>query len=680
MADRVKGITIQIGGDTTGLSKALSGVNREIGSTQNQLRDVERLLKMDPGNTELLRQKYQLLTQEVEQTENKLNQLKEAEKQVQQQFQRGEIGEAQYNALKREIIATETALGKAKSEAKQTEDAINGIDEASVKDVEQAAKQADDALEDAEKSASNFGDYLKAGVIVEGIKGLADTIGGLADETKDYRKIMGSLEVSSEDAGYSADETKSIYQQLFGVLGDSQTAATTTANLQALGLSQEQLTELTDGAIGAWARYGDSIPIDGLAEAINETVKTGTVTGTLADVLNWAGVSEDEFNEKLAACGDESERANLVLQAMSDQGLTQSAQAWRDNNQSMVDANIASDNLQGSLSRIGAATEPAITTVTQGLANLLDWFLNLDPGIRNFIIILGGIAVLAGPVMTAFSTITGAISIFTGATTTGTAAAQGLSKALTFITSPAGIAIGAIVAIIAVILLFGDQIQAALGKVNEFLTGVFAKDWTEVFGDTLGSVLNGFFDIFQGIWQMISGVLSGIIDFVKGIFSGDWERAWNGVKTIFESIFGGLEQIAKAPINGIIWLINKAIGAINWIIDGINSISFDMPDWLGGGHVGFNIGKIGEIAYLAKGGILTQGTAMVGEAGPELLTLANGRAVVQPLSNHTTNNTSNLGGVSIYVYGAPGQDVNQLADLMMQKFESATRRKAATWG
>ncbi len=117
MADRIKGITVVIGGDTTGLSKALSGVNKEISSTQKQLKDVERLLKLDPGNTELLAQKQRLLNDAVDQTKTKLNALQDAEKQVQQQFEKGEVSQEQYDGLKREIIATEAELRNAEKAA-----------------------------------------------------------------------------------------------------------------------------------------------------------------------------------------------------------------------------------------------------------------------------------------------------------------------------------------------------------------------------------------------------------------------------------------------------------------------------------------------------------------------------------------------------------------------------------
>lgn len=132
-----------------------------------------------------------------------------------------------------------------------------------------------------------------------GVKALADGVVQITDSSKEYRTILGTLEVSSKQAGYTQEQTTEIYKKFQAVLGDTQKAATATANLQALKLSQEDLTVLMEQAIGAWATYGDSIPIDSLSESINETVQVGKVTGVFADALNWAGTSEDEFNEKL---------------------------------------------------------------------------------------------------------------------------------------------------------------------------------------------------------------------------------------------------------------------------------------------------------------------------------------------------------------------------------------------
>lgn len=382
MPNRIQGITVEIGGDTQGLSKALSGVNKEIRTTQSQLKDVERLLKIDPGNTELLRQKYELLNDSIDSTEEKLDALKKAEKQVQQQFERGEVSQDQYNGLQREIIATEQALGRLQDEAKDTQRRIDGIDEDPVEDVKKAADDAGDALKDAGDDASHFGDMLKAGAIVEGVSSLVDSMSQLAEETKEYQKIMGSLEVSSEKAGYTAGETADTYRQLYGVLGDDQTAATTTANLQALGFSQERLTQLTNAAIGAWATYGDSIPIDGLAESINETIQAGQVTGTFADVLNWAGTSEDDFNSRLENAADSTERANIVMEELARQGLMEAGEAWQKNNESLVESNQAAADFQDTMAKMSERISPVLTAVQDGvnllLQSLLDMTENVD--------------------------------------------------------------------------------------------------------------------------------------------------------------------------------------------------------------------------------------------------------------------------------------------------------------
>lgn len=200
------------------------------------------------------------------------------------------------------------------------------------------------------------------------------------EETKEYRKIMSSLEVSSKKAGYSTKETTESYKTLYGVLGDDQTAATTTANLQALGLSQDKLTQLINGTVGAWANYGDSIPIDGLAEAINETAKVGTVTGTFADVLNWAGTSEDAFNERLAACGSESERTNLIMQELADQGLMQAGKAWQEQNKDLVAANQAAADFDQGMAQMAERLSPVTVSVQEGINQILQKVLELTEG------------------------------------------------------------------------------------------------------------------------------------------------------------------------------------------------------------------------------------------------------------------------------------------------------------
>ena len=212
--------------------------------------------------------------------------------------------------------------------------------------------------------------------VVAGVQQLGSAMFDLVESTQEYRSIMASLEQSSTSAGYNAEQTAQTYERLQSVLGDTQTAATATANLQAIGLSQQDLMTVTDAAIGAWARYGDSIPIDGLAESINETIQAGTVTGTFADVLNWAGTSEDDFNAKLEAANSTSERANIVMQELARQGLAETGQAWIENNQDIVAMNTSTDKMDQAMARLGGTLAPLAAGIKSLGADAINFLLD----------------------------------------------------------------------------------------------------------------------------------------------------------------------------------------------------------------------------------------------------------------------------------------------------------------
>lgn len=221
-----------------------------------------------------------------------------------------------------------------------------------------------------------LGKGFAVGAVVGGVTQLTGAMFDLVESTQEYRSIMASLESSSTAAEYSAEQTAQTYGRLQSVLGDTQTAATATANLQAIELSQQELMTVTDAAIGAWARYGDSIPIDGLAESINETIQAGQVTGTFADVLNWAGTNEDAFNEKLAAANSTSERANIVMQELANQGLAQAGQAWIENNQDIVAMNESTDKMDQAMARLGETLSPLAAGLKSLGADAINFLLD----------------------------------------------------------------------------------------------------------------------------------------------------------------------------------------------------------------------------------------------------------------------------------------------------------------
>ena len=221
-----------------------------------------------------------------------------------------------------------------------------------------------------------LGKALPVAGVVAGVQQLGSAMFDLVESTQEYRTIMASLEQSSTAAGYNAEQTAQTYERLQSVLGDTQTAATATANLQAIGLSQEDLMTVTDAAIGSWARYGDSIPIDSLAESINETIQAGTVTGTFADVLNWAGTNEDDFNAKLEAANSTSERANIVLQELANQGLAETGQAWIENNKDITSMNTATDKMDQAMARLGGTLAPLAAGIKSLGADAINFLLD----------------------------------------------------------------------------------------------------------------------------------------------------------------------------------------------------------------------------------------------------------------------------------------------------------------
>lgn len=410
--------------------------------------------------------------------------------------------EGQLKLLENAEDRNERAISEKRSELNQAKTALNTYKN-SLDDVEKKLKSGKAATEEYANKLDSFGNKAKnAGEKMSGISTAAAGIIGAAaatvPATEEYRKIMGSLEVSSEKAGYSADQTKESYQTLYGVLADDQTAATTTANLQALRLSQQNLTNMINGTIGAWATYGDSIPIDGLAEAINETVKTGVVTGTLADMLNWAGTSEDAFNEKLAACSSESERANLIMQEMANQGLTQAGLKWQENNKNLVEGNQATANFQEATAQLADTIAPIITQITNVVAGLIEKFNALPPDVQQVIAVVLLLVAAIGPLLSGI----GSISM-------GISALLPIFKSLWAVMSanPVG-------AIITVIGLLVTAFITAYEKCEWFRDGVNAI--FEKIGDAVEWLGKKIKDFFSFDWVSDIPIIGDVVDFVSG--------------------------------------------------------------------------------------------------------------------------------------------------------------------
>ncbi len=493
------------------------------------------------------------------------------------------------NKLSSEISDNDSKLDDLAKSASDASTQVEKVGDSS----EQTGEKLKKTKTDVQQLKDSFNMQEAAQQVSDFASGMVENIKGAVEESKEYLKIMGSLEVSSSHLNYTTNETKQTYKQLIGVLGDTQSAATTTANLQAIGLEQSQLTQITKGAIGAWARYGDSIPIDGLAESINETIKTGTVTGNFADMLNWAGTSEDEFNEKLEQCSDNSERAQLVLDEMANQGLMKSADAWNENNKALVESNKAQDDYNEAMADFSKAVMPVFTEFTKALTTIIQIFSELpEPAQQMIAVLIGIIAVLTtiAPLILAVGTACGWSAGGVGALVTAAAPVIAIIVAI----------IAAIMAIIYVIQNWDEVLnfltetwESVCNKVSELWEG-FKKSWTDGFNNVKQKIN----DFFQNLGEnfanglnnfqnWISNMLSAIVNWAKDFASKGKNAAVNLVKNIANEIkslpgqflqwgMDMMSNFASGIWKGFTgWVKGKISGVTNFIK---KNLHFSVPD------------------------------------------------------------------------------------------------------
>lgn len=453
----IKGLTVEIGGDTTKLGKALESVNGKAKSLSSELGQVNRLLKLDPGNADLLAQKQEILAEAISNTRDKLDKLKTAEAQVQAQFERGEVSADQVRALQREIVATEQKLGQYERAAQETADAIEQLGSAS-DDVRDETRNAADGVDDfadsardADDASSGLNDTLGK-VANTGFKVVGAAVGAAitaltaaAESTRDYRMEMGKLDTAYTQNGFSSEAATGAYKELVGILGEYDQSVEAANHLAKLTENEKDLATWTGDILpGVFATFGDSLPIEGLTEAANETAKVGQVTGPLADALNWAGVSEDAFNESLAECTSEQERQALITETLA--GLYgEASAAYKETNADVIAANQANDAWTQSLAGVGAAVEPLITSVKNMGASILSGVTPAITWLLNNLPIVG--TVLAGLTAALIAFKVSALGGIAAAAAPAIAAIKGLFAAM--LANPIGLIIVAITALVA---------------------------------------------------------------------------------------------------------------------------------------------------------------------------------------------------------------------------------------
>lgn len=583
MANNIKGITIEIGGDTTGLDKALKGVNAQAKTTQNELKEVNKALKQDPGNVELLEQKQKALADAVKNTTEKLDLLKDAQKQAADQLARDEIGQEQYDALTREIVKTESELKKAKAEADNFSVSLEKA-KVSLDKVGSAASEV--AAKTKKLSAAAAGVLTALGAAAYKATETADDLNTLSKQT-------GISTDSLQKMSYAADLVDVSVETISGSMTKlkknmaSESAATVEA-FNAIGVS----TRDVNGEL----RNSEEVfyeVLQGLSQVANETERDTLamqIFGKSADQL--AGIIDDG-GASLKALGEEAEQLGIIM----DQQTLDSLNAVND----QIDKLKA--QATGEIAQAGAkameSLMPVFEMVIEKLSALLDWIGNLNESQLKTIMIIAAVIAAISPIAGLIAAISGAITSFLTIWPQVQAVGAGI-KAFAA-ANPLALVMAAVVALAVIIYKHWDQIKP----------------------------------ILEAAWQKVKDVFSKISEKVTAV-TDKIKSAFETVRDTLTGIWDSIVNTAKSKINAVITLVNSLITKINGLGLKANSLL---------GAIGVSIPQIPQIPLLAQGGDVYSGSAIVGDAGPEVLTMKNGHAEVRPLSQttntyNTYNNTS----------------------------------------
>ena len=367
----IKGITIEIAGDTTKLGKALKSIDDQSQDLAANLKYVDKLLDFDPGNTELLAEKQKLLADAVENTGERLEALKEVQDQVARQYQSGEIGQRAYLDFQHELAKTERKLESLKSESLKVERSLDDTgDEArdTGKDLGQLGKDAGGAAGELGDLDDTLGSFVKGGAIAAvgaAIVGAAQQIGEISEETREYREEMAKLTISYQSATLTADDAEIAYSKLYRVLGETDQSVEAAQQIALLADSTQDVVRWASVAPGLVARFGDALQPETFFEGANETLKLNEATGAYVQMLEQSGIiTVEEFNENLQALTTEQDKQNYMLE-VAEQVLGDAARAYETQNESVLAARDANADLESAMGKVGEAVEPLTTELTK---------------------------------------------------------------------------------------------------------------------------------------------------------------------------------------------------------------------------------------------------------------------------------------------------------------------------
>lgn len=568
-----------------------------------------------------------------------------------------------------------------------------------------------------------------AGAAVGGLLALEQT-------TEEYRAAMGRLNTAFETAGYGADTAQEAYRGFYGILGDTDTATEASQLLAQLADSAEDVSVWTNIAAGVSGTFGDSLPIEGLIEAANETANVGTVTGVLADALNWVGISEDEFNKKLAECSTESQRNQLIMETLAAQ-YDEASDAFYRNNAALVESRNAQAQMDAVLAQLGL-------TVSTVKSNLISEFL---PAIANVATAFNGMLTgvegadeqFAEAISNFVSTAIGRLPEFMSfGVQIISSVASGLIQAIPTLISSIPQIISqmgsALMALAPQVMEMGGQILTQLANgiityvpqmvaqlptiisefinfisgqlptileqgtqlLNEFVNGIIGAIPTLV--SNLPQVITSFVDfiasnlptIIQSGIDILANLIEGIIGAIPQLIAAlpqIIEAIVSGIGSLLGSILDVGKNIVEGLWNGIknagSWLVDKITGWFNGVVDGVKRfLGIASPSKLFEDEIGINMAlgvgegwekEFDDVRGQIEDGLKFDSAAIDTEAS------AMGRAFGAGGANAFSGGMPAGTTINISIDGARYSDENALAEAIAERMEIMTNRRGAVF-
>nr|DAJ92324.1 MAG TPA: minor tail protein [Caudoviricetes sp.] len=605
MAENERTITTVFKADISQFSASTQDLNRYISQVNSEFKNATASMGRWNDNADGLQAKLNQLNGVLDAETKKLEAMESAYNDL--------VKQGKQNTKEAQNLAT--AINNQQAKVKETKKNIDFYSD-SLKELKDAGVDSKDALEKLNKQNKELKDNAKelggnilkgaavgvagiAAACVGAIKGLSN----LVEETKELRTQLGQLETAFAANDLSAKAAEKTYNELYSVLGDSGKATEASMHLAQIAKDEQELETWTNILTGAYARFGDSLPIENIAEGAQTTLTLNQANAGMVDALEFAGLNVDDFNAQLQGLNTEEEKSAFITDTLNEI-YGASAEKYKEVNKDVIAANDAQNKYNQAMADIATKAQPAITTFKLAMVEVLQTILakfeevdleGLIGKISNNITTVVNVALpplmsaitwildnlnwlapLLGSVIGLVAGITGAIKLYNTIVTVAKTVQLAWNLALT--ANPIGIVIVAIGALVAAFVLLWNKCE-------------------------------GFRNFFIGMWEAIKTAAKSAGEFIGGIF---------------ESIM----NTVRGVINGIIKGINAAIGAIN-------KISVTIPDWVpefGGKTIGFNLKTI---PLLAKGAVVDKPTlAMVGEAGKEaVIPLENNTSWINELAN-----------------------------------------------